>query len=333
MAGGDFDFGGFVTRRLDGVYGGGRPEARYAYAADVAMLKTFRRIRPVELAAAATVRMYKAVLKNQFMGTMVRVSERQFPDIHRLVVECAETLGVQPPTVYVANSPVINAYTFGTDEDSFIVIHSALIDHFDEQELKFVIGHETGHVQNKHVIYGTVLHLMRTTAAVFLSWIVPPAEMALKAWYRRAEITCDRAGLLCVGDIDPACRAFLKMASGSQKLYEQLDLEEYLEQLTEVQTGVGRYSEAFATHPYLPKRIGALRVFAKSALYRAAIGEGDGTTGLTMEEVDEQTSKLVRIIDHDEHVLEKKTRRDPASDDEAGGATDEHSQQEGDSSD
>ncbi|MCA9603938.1 MAG: M48 family metallopeptidase, partial [Myxococcales bacterium] len=146
------------------------------------------------------------------------------------------------PTIYVANSPVINAYTFGTDEESFIVVHGALVDHFDEEELKFVIGHETGHIQNKHVVYGTALILMERSVGAFLRWVLPPAELALQAWYRRAEVTCDRAGLLCVDDPRAPARAFLKMACGSKKLYDEINPDAYLAQLEEGRTGLGRFS-------------------------------------------------------------------------------------------
>ncbi|MFW5920816.1 MAG: M48 family metallopeptidase, partial [Polyangiales bacterium] len=214
---GQFDFSRFVARKKRAAYGG-EEGARYAYAADIHMLHTFKRMRPVELAAASVVRTYKDVLKNQYLGTSTRVGPRQVPRIYRLVQECAEALDVPIPAVYVVNNPYVNAYTFGTDEDAFIVLHSALIDHFEDEELKFVIGHETGHIQNKHVVYATVLHLMTNTMGIFLRWLMPPAQVALHAWYRRAEITCDRAGLLCCGDSVAATRGFLKLASGSKKL-------------------------------------------------------------------------------------------------------------------
>jgi Zn-dependent protease with chaperone function len=292
FGGEDFDFSRYVSARKRRAYGGDEG-SRYAYVADVHMLQTFKRLRPVELAAAATVRTYKDVLKNQFLGMTTRVGPRQLPRLYRLVQQCAEALDVPVPAVYIKNDPTINAFTFGTDEDAFIVIHSALVDHFDEQELKFVIGHETGHIQNKHVVYKTVLHLMTRTAAVFLKWVVPPAEVALHAWARRAEITCDRAGLLCTHDLSVATRSFAKMACGSQKLYGELDVEGLLEQLEEGRQGVGRFTEAFASHPYIPKRIEALKVFSESALFREAAGIGRG--GLSMEEVDRRTSDIIQI--------------------------------------
>lgn len=294
MAGGEFDFGGFVAARGRRSENEAAGEVAYAYDGDKAMLRTLRKMPPITLAAAAVVRMYKRFLKNQYLGTTVRVSEQQFPRIHAVATRCAERLEVPVPTVYVQNSPFLNAYTFGTQDDSFIVVHSALIDHFTEAELTFVIGHETGHIQNQHVVYGTLLHVLRTTASLLLRWISPPIEVALLAWYRRAEITCDRAGLLCCGDVKVATNSFLKMATGSQKLYSELDVDAYLSQLEEGRHGLGRFTEAFASHPYLPKRVSALRLFTQSALCREALGLGDG--GLSMKEVDRQTHDIIQIL-------------------------------------
>ncbi len=288
----NLSFDRYVAGKKKAAYGG-EEGARYAYAADVAMLNTFRRMKPVEMAAAATVRMYKDVYKNQLLGTTIKVTPKQFPSIHQIAAECAEALQVPVPTLYIQNNPLVNAYTFGTDEDAFIVIHSALVDHFDRDELKFVIGHETGHIQNKHVIYNTVLILLKTAASV-LRYLLPPAEVALQAWYRRAEVTCDRAGLLCCGDLEAASRSFLKMACGSKKLYEELDVDEYLMQADEGREGVGRLTELFASHPYLPKRIEAMRVFSESEMYRRAIGAGED--GLSMAEVDEKTHGIIQIV-------------------------------------
>ena len=293
VSGVPFDFGTYVSRKKRVAYGGDIG-SRYAYGADMAMLHTFRRIRPLELAAASIVRTYKDVLKNQLLGTTVKVTPHQFPSIYRIAEECAESLGVSVPTVYVANSPVMNAYTFGTDDDAFIVVHSALIDHYEPEELKFVIGHETGHIQNKHVVYNTVLILLKQSAAALLKMVLPPIDVALNAWYRRAEITCDRAGLLCCGDVQVAARSFVKLACGSKKLADEVDVDAYVQQASEGRHGVGRLAELFVSHPYLPMRVEAMRVFAKSEMFLRARGLGED--GLSMEEVDSQTSRIIRIV-------------------------------------
>ena len=298
----DFDFAGFVEHKKTGAWG--RDEgARYAYSGDLMMLRSFQRIRPVELAAASVVRTSKEWMRSQLLGSTVKVGPKQFPSIYKIAEHCANVLTVPTPTVYIQNSPHPNAYTYGTDEESFIVVTSALVDHFDEAELKFVIGHETGHIQNKHVVYNTALMILAQGAAVFLAWIVQPALIALKQWSRRAEITCDRAGLLCCGDLEAASRSFLKLATGSHKLYPEMNLEAFLDQFEEGKQGIGRLGEAFASHPYLPKRIHALRVFADSELYRKAASLGAG--GLDMDEVDRLTSAIIQITESGKKAAEE----------------------------
>ncbi len=297
----DETFAEFVNRKKRESFGA--DGAPYAYVADIAMLRAMRTMRPIELAIGAMVRTYKNVMKNNMLGTMIRVGPKQFPTIQRVAERCAGALAVPTPTVYVANSPVLNAYTFGTDDDAFIVVHSAMVDAFSEDELAFVIGHEMGHIQNKHVVYGTVLRMLRHTASMALRWIAPAAELGLRAWYRRAEITCDRAGLLCVRDLDVASRTFVKLASGSARLANEVDVDTYVEQAREARRGIGRLAEAFSSHPYLPKRIEALRIFAESALYREATNSSRGPTqGRTMDEVDFLTSRILEVAFPDEHA-------------------------------
>ena len=103
----------------------------------------------------------------QFLGSAIRVDERQFPTVHRLYTEAGTTLDVrQLPELYVTNSPIWNAVTIGMDKP-FIVVNSALLKGMDEEELRFILGHELGHAQSGHALYQSLLFwLMRLTGAV-----------------------------------------------------------------------------------------------------------------------------------------------------------------------
>jgi Zn-dependent protease with chaperone function len=248
----------------------------------------------VQLAVEAVVRVFKAFGKNELLGHAVKVGPRQFPRVHALLETCAGRLGIATPTVYVVNNPVLNAGTYGTNDDSFILVHSALVDHMTDEELQSVLGHECGHIHNSHVVYLTALYFLTQMAGLFVRWIVTPALIALRAWSRRAEVTSDRAALLCTSSPAATTRALTKLALGSQKLYDQLDLEAFLEQYEESQRGPGRFSELFETHPWLPKRVLALRVFEKSRLFRKRAGLGDD--GLDMSEVDEKVHEIVKVV-------------------------------------
>ena len=267
----------------------------YTYTFDRQSRIAFENTRPVALAVEASVRLFKQMGTHQLLGQSVKVSERQFPRIYRIVKQSCDTLQITMPQVFLVNSPVFNAGTLGTNEDSFIIVHSSLVDQYSDEELLTVIGHECGHIHNSHVAYLTALHYLTYMAGLFLPWILQPALVALRGWSRRAEVTCDRAGMLVSKDQAAAERAITKLAVGSRKLYEEFNLDAFLEQHEEGSQGIGKYMEVFATHPWLPKRVLAMRVFGESQLYQKAIGKPapDGG-GLTMSEVDGRVAALLK---------------------------------------
>lgn len=289
------DFQAFVRERHQKslAVAAGDPHA-YAYASDRATRAAFEKVKPVELVVSASVRMFKNAGKAQLLGQAVKIGPRQFPRVHDLVRRCADTLGIAPPTVYVTSSPHLNAATYGTNDDAFILLNSALIDHYSDEELLTVIGHECGHIHNNHVVYLTTLHYLTSVAGLLVRNLSAPAQLALRAWSRRAEITCDRAAALCAGEVEPALRALTKLALGSHKLYDQLNLDAFLDQHDEAQESIGRFAEIFATHPFLPKRVLALKVFCESELFRKHTGSGE--SGLSMREVDAKVEALVKVV-------------------------------------
>jgi len=111
---------------------------------------------------------------------------------------------------------------------------------------------------------------------------------------RELRAICDRAGALCAGELEPSLRALTKLALGSQKLYEELNIEAFLEQHSEAKQSLGRFGEVFSSHPWLPKRVLALQTFAESELFRRHAGLGAG--GLSMSQVDERVHDFIKVI-------------------------------------
>ena len=224
----DFDFQRYIERKKGAREASTREGAAYAYSGDLKVLRTLDRLRPVRLAIEATVRMWKTVARAELLGTAVKVSPAQFPNIHALVEKAAETLHIAVPTVYISPALALNAHTFGTNEDAYIVLNGMLVDHLTEPEILDVLGHECGHIQNNHVVFSTALYYLVHFANRFVKWVVTPAVIALQGWSRRAEITCDRAGLLCTRNLEVSQAVLLKLALGSERLYKDLNVEAFL---------------------------------------------------------------------------------------------------------
>lgn len=167
----------------------------------------------------------------------VRVTPQMFGRLHRSLQWGCKILGVEEPELYVTVDPVPNAFTYGHTKP-FIVLTSGLVDMLDDEERFFVIGHELGHIKAQHVLYGV---LARNIAAIVS--LIGQATLglgtllgqglvfALYEWYRKAELTADRAGLLCVQDMDPCIRTFMKLAGGSPRMYQEMDQDEFLRQI------------------------------------------------------------------------------------------------------
>ena len=295
MAQYEFDFQRYVDRQKSKL---GTPTESdefgdYAFAGDVRILRKLERAKPVRVVAEAAVRFWKSAMKNKLLGEGVKLNVRQFPEVYEAVVSCSHRLGIAIPNVYISQSYGLNAGTYGTDDEAFIVLGGALLNLLEPKELEFVIGHECGHLQNNHATYRTAVAFLSKGVGAYLKWAVVPATIALNSWSRRAEITCDRAGLVCCQDELAATQAMLKLATGSRELAARVDVEDYLAQIDGIKQGIGRFSELLASHPYLPKRVHALRLFAKSSYFATLIGERGGRP---LDEIDREVEELIQVM-------------------------------------
>lgn len=296
----DLSFARYVAARKGAASATSREGAQYAYGGDLRVRSALDRLRPVTLAVEATLRFWQTVGRNKILGSSIRVSERQFPHIYKLFERCADTLQIPAPAAYVSPTQeiaAVQALALGSADDASVVLASGLIDALSEQELLFVIGRASGHIQNGHTVYLTALHMLSTAANMVVRYGSQPALLALNGWSRRAEITGDRAGLLCTRDLDVAIGVLVKLAVGT-RMYTNMDVEEYLRQLEETQGGPSRFGELMSKYPFLPKRVKALRLFAQSTFYKSMIGGPAGAEkgGLAKEDVDAQVSQLLSVL-------------------------------------
>lgn len=290
----DFDFPKWLAIRRGAMEQQAREGAAYAFSGERKFRRTLMLARPVTMALEATTRLWRDVARTELLGTAVKVTDQQFPRVFEATRAAGNALRVRPPVVFAAPSSDIKVKVLGTDDAPHLIVNLELAEKLDDTELVAAIGHELAHIQNGHILYTTALHYLQHSAAFFVRWVVQPAIMTLQAWSRRAEVTCDRASLLAVRDLDKTLYALVRRELGLDK-GSAFNAEEYLRALPDVNRGLGRIAEFFRSNPYVPKRVQALRLFATSALYAQVTGQ-DPTGRPSLTEIDKQVGDLISVF-------------------------------------
>jgi Zn-dependent protease with chaperone function len=192
----------------------------YEHPADRSALVALRKLSGFDVLLSKLFGLFnERALRLMFLAGAVKVSERQFPHIYSLVRDGSYILDLPDvPECYVIQDPIVNAMAIGKDRP-FIVLTTGLVNLNDEEELRFVVGHELGHILSGHAVYRTML-LILIQLSVRIAWM-PIGYLGLRAiiwgleeWFRKSEVSCDRAGLLAGQDVDAARRALMKLAGG-----------------------------------------------------------------------------------------------------------------------
>lgn len=255
----------------------------WEHPADRAALQALRAIPGVD----EVIRKVLAVLGGErgirllFQGNAVRVGPTQYPLLWGLHVENCATFGWDHiPELYVTQTPVFNAGAYGID-DPFIVIHSSAIEILEESELRVLLAHELGHVMSGHSLYSTIAQIMLLVSLGALPMVAAivllPVRLAFLEWYRKAELSSDRASLLGAQDLPATMRLFMKMAGGGNVQNVRpgdLNLEPFLQQANEYASSndgldvVYKIVNTLAlTHPMNVVRAAEVQLWVQSGAY------------------------------------------------------------------
>jgi len=183
------------------------------------------------------------------------------PELAEVAEECSLKLQPGDVDVFMVNQNQMNAYTFGISSPKVLVLYTPLIRVMTDGELKFIVGHEMGHVALGHTWLNTIVGGVAGIPAPFGAAIL--LYTAFRWWNRICEFSADRAGLLACGDLNFAISALVKLVAPeirSQREFEQAFV------LIDAQDDVAssRFSEVFQTHPMLIRRINKLREYAQT---------------------------------------------------------------------
>jgi Zn-dependent protease with chaperone function len=253
----------------------------WEHPADRAALQALRRIPVFDDVLRSLFGFFgEKPIRLAFQANAVKVTERQFPHVHAIYQDVCRTLDpARPYDLYISQTPMVNAGAYGMDEP-FIILNSGTIWLLSDDELAYILGHELGHIMSDHVLYRTMTVLLIQLAGMGFPIVGLAARavlVALLEWYRKSELSSDRAGLLAVQDPQVAMMAMLKMAGGipdGSKYQNEYNLDEFIVQAEEYRTGGDVADQVYkvlnlmaTTHPFWTLRVSEIRSWIEAGEY------------------------------------------------------------------
>lgn len=176
------------------------------------------------------------MLRLQFTADSLRVSPRQCRRLYNDLREACAILDVREPELYLSQNPYPQAFAFGMQRHT-IVLTTSLIDLMTDSERLQIIGRQLGHIKAEHMLYSTMARVLADLLREATQFLTIPGAavsqgllIALAAWFRKSELTADRAGLLVVQDPECCVSSLLKMVGGSHRMMDELNPHEFARQ-------------------------------------------------------------------------------------------------------
>ena len=232
------------------------------------------------------------ILRAQYAGSYLQVTSKTPGGLLAILEEVCQAIHMpQVPGLYVCQGYEIGAYVVGS-ENPMIVLNSGTVTKLTRQELMFVLGHEVGHIKSQHIVYQVLAEeilpvisgLLSKATLGFGDILSTPIQLALYSWYRKSELTCDRAGLLAAQDFDAVVTAMMKMAGAPESCYDQLDPQQFLEQARSYQALDEQALDNIAkrigvmtrTHPWTVLRCAELENWVAGGAYTGLLNQYSG---------------------------------------------------------
>ena len=202
----------------------------------------------------------------------------KYPEIYDLVRKCAERLEMRLPIVFVVDDDNKNRiYSIASDIiEPCIIMTTGLVKTYSKEKLQILIGFECGKIQNNHSIFNFGCTYISNSPNRFIpvekSHNQPVGNQvicALSEWIDFADITADRAAIICCDNPWEYSRNFAEILnSGYIDFYgrEQLDadLEKALEYSREIRETPSRSLRPRADLSRAERRIASAEEFIRS---------------------------------------------------------------------
>ena len=231
-------------------------------------------------------------IRDTILSSQLKLTRTMAPRLATALEEvCAALQYTEPVDLFVAENASFNAFAvYSLDQTPhIIVLTSRLIERMNDAEIRFVLGHEIGHLQFRHYrmqmvprAFGDNKEGNNKTPSLL--------QRRLEIWQRLAELSADRAGFVAAaGNLNSVVSVFFKIASGLGPEHLHFDISAFLAQLEELQQLERRDSLCDFSHPSIPIRVKALQMYRD-------VG-GPNASSEAIQQIDAAISELAKLME------------------------------------
>jgi Zn-dependent protease with chaperone function len=174
----------------------------------------------------------------------IEITNNQFPEVYAEYLKMTQDAQIKkaPKLFILQQGGALNAFAIRFSGNNYIAIYSDIfaLMHTDLDAVRFILGHEIGHVARKH---------MSKRFWTCLSSIIP---FLTAAYSRHCEYTCDQYGK--VFSPNNYKNGLLVIAAG-RDLYKNVNIESYISNAENNYTASAKFIGICLSHPSTPKRL------------------------------------------------------------------------------
>jgi Zn-dependent peptidase ImmA (M78 family) len=200
-----------------------------------------------------------------------KITKEMTPKLYDLCHEVKNTLQFSDNIdFFIINSPEMNAFALPSNYKEHphkIALNSTIIDKMDDDELRFVIGHEIGHLVTRTYKISQMMNFLFQNKEPNLL-----LRQKYMFWEKLCELSSDRFGLIANKNIEKAISSFFKLISGLPKNIIDFDLDEFVKHNRNyLETHINEISAQYITHPIPSLRVISLDIFSRSEVYKSTL--------------------------------------------------------------
>jgi hypothetical protein len=206
-------------------------------------------------------------------GKTVKVSGKQFKDIHNIVKAITAYLEMPMPEIYVFESFYYTVEGKGTEKYQWIEMSAKAISELTADEITFLLAKELMAIKLLHTQYNTLINEFLEAVRNNVSFKgIKTATSVIKVimyrWSRMAQYTTDNFAYLWSGDLKICFNAITKTVLNDIFLAENINIPEYIRQAERINSltdNIHTFSKTNELVPYIPFRLKNLIAYASSS--------------------------------------------------------------------